>query len=293
MPVTVNERAESRLVRVGSQTKSLTRMFVLFHTTSEDEAYAALLANTQPFVGNLTRTDARVKSLGGTVWDGEAEYTNADPASAVMPDGQPPPAVGPSGGESGQAQVPAPGDALGPQYTIDTSAQQVHITQSLETVAEDFAAPLPGNPDYKRAIAVDKDTVHGCDIYAPKQEWTVQVTRQRVTFDYVQAVGNLAGRTNRAAFYNYPVGSILSLGATFQCGPELRWTVTHKFLYAPNQVNLDVGNGLTLTRKRGHEFVWVGYKDGVSNEHGILIPVFAKTERVYEEGNFALLEIGQ
>lgn len=284
----VLERAESRVIKVGSTTKSLTRLFVVLGTASEDAAALLLMQATVPFVGNLTRTNVSATPKGGGVWYGEVEYTPSDPASAVVPPGENPPATGPSG-----QQPPGPAEPLGPQYTIDTSAQTVHVTQSLETVSEAFVAPLPGNPDFGRAVNVDKDTVHGVDVYAPKQEWTVQATRAVVTFDYIQACGNLAGKTNSQAFYHYPRGTLLYLGAVFNCGQELRWTVTHKFLYGPNQVLLDVGNGLTLDRKEGHDYVWVGYQDKVTNQFGAQVPVFAKVERMYERGNFALLEIGE
>ena len=283
MPI-IYELAESRSVSVGSTTRSLTLSWIVTGTASEDAAYLLVLAATLPAVGRLTRTDVKLDPKGGGVWLAEVTYSPADPASAVVPDGQAP--------DPPQPQAPEPTDPMGPQYGFDTTGQTVHITQSLETVASGFAVPLAGAPDHQRAIGVDKDKVNGVDVTAPKLEWTCTATRAICTFAYVNAIGTLTGKTNAEAFYGFPAKSVLYLGATGQYGQDQRWTVTHKFAYSANKVNVNVGNGIVVGPKNGWDYLWVAYSDAVSNDRAVQIPTAAYVERVYETGNFAIIEIG-
>lgn len=287
MPLTVDERATSRRVTVGGQTRALTRLWTVFSTPSEDEAYDALLRATPPFTGRLVRTRADVDPQGGGVWYGETEYTTADPASAVMPEGQEPPATGPSG-----QQAPAPGEPLGPAFSFSTSGATAHVTQSIRTW-EAVGANGGAAPNFDKAIGVDKDTVHGVDVFVGKLELSVQVTRPAVTLDYIYALRDLTGTTNTSPFYGFGDYDVLYLGADGECGTDYRWTVTHKFAVGKKETDIDVGNGIVIAAKRAWEYLWCRYSDAVRNGHGVQVPIAAYVEQVYPDGDFALLEIGE
>ncbi|MCK4601318.1 MAG: hypothetical protein KAU28_02550, partial [Phycisphaerae bacterium] len=65
------------------------------------------------------------------------------------------------------------------------------------------------------------------------------------------------------------------------------------FAASPNKTNLTVGE-ITGIDKKGWEYMWVRYADAEDAAAKAIVkkPVAVYVEKVYEEGNFAVLGIG-
>ncbi len=278
------ETPRSRKSKRDANGQSVTRSWFCSGTADLSEVYElAYLFNPLVFQG-LTRKTITCDPLNADTWAVEVEYgTGALDGTGLTPD----------------------------VYSFKISAGTVHITQSKETLyrrqASDGAGAGVGTaPDYQGAIGVSDSGVGGCDITAPAMQWSKSVQRAELTFAYLRTVRNMVGRTNNAEFYEFPAGTLLYLG----CEPTSSrgtlpdgsgstftiWNLTHSFAQEENQIQIDIGTaGIVLPAKGGHDYVWVEYEQDFDSPNSKLtsIPVAAYVERVYEPGNFALLEIGE
>lgn len=291
MPLTWRELSTSRRANVGANGGSLTREWVAYRTLIEADVYVEALVQADPYFDGFIRQDIALEPLGGGVWKVTVTYGTVglsggdQPAGPTGPDG-----IG--GGSGSQPTAPAGTDPLGPGYSFETTGGTVHITQSIETTGSGCIPALPGAPDTKKAIGQTKDSVEGCDIIAPKMEWSRQVHRPVCTIEYLKDLRDLTGRVNADPFYQMPAETVLYLGAsgTFQLGQG--WSITHRFAYAPHELAVNIGNGLIVPIKRGHEYLWVMYDDEEAVVPRLLqTPAAWYTERVYRLGDFSFLEI--
>lgn len=275
------ETPKSRKLRQDAASGQLVREWFVGGTTDPIEVRDLLaLANAVNFYG-LSRKSIEIDNLGAPdLWAGTVTY--------------------------GVSAVP---DGLRPdQLSFKVSAGTVHINQSKETVyrlTKDDPNPPVANgglgsaPDQQGAIGVDRETVHGCDVVVPKMEWTKSVQRASVDFPYLRTVRNLVGKTNNAEFYGFPAGTLLYLGCepssavgTLDDGTKfLFWNVAHSFQQEENQIDVSVGP-ITIPSKKGFDYVWAQYKPATDAGQLVAPPTNVYVERVYDEGNFALLEIG-
>jgi len=289
MPI-IYERHQSRVFTVDSKTASLTREYVVTGTTDETETYELAIISTPRIYDNLVRKSVRAEPQGGGIWYVMVEYATIDTQEAVGETPENP--EGPDAGGDGPVQ-------LGPNISWDTTGGNVHITQSRESRLNP-ATGVPGwrvggaaAPNNKQAIGVTTDEVKGCDIITPAFNWQIDVKRASCTFAYMTRVWELTGKVNYAKkFYGFPPGAVLYLGASARHTYGEQWEITHKFSCQRNEVNLAIGNGIIVTTKLGWDYMWVGYKAKADANQLLQVPEVAYVERVYESGNFDLLEIG-
>lgn len=294
------ERHQSRDFDLGGTVIGLTREWVV--TDALDEVAAlnlTLLANPLIYDG-LVRATAKAANQGGGCYFVTVGYQNIDPQQAL------PDSATPGGGGTQQgASAPADTEELTAGYTFDLTGQTVHITQSKGTYYAAYELPTGiifdqteedcRDQDYTldtgRAIGISSDRIEGTDIYVPREEWTREVVRSSVTSAYKRTLHNLTGKTNAEPFYNYPAYAVLYLGASGRYG-QGRWNITHKFAAAEHQTDIRVGP-FTVPLKRAWDYLWVRYKAGDVGS-GIVgqVPTAVYVERVYDEGNFSLIEIG-
>ena len=201
--------------------------------------------------------------------------------------------------------------------SFDTTGGQQHITNAIVkrdafgTVTDDGEKVYgPGGVDdaasMSGAINVDDRGVNGVDIIVPALQWTesYDVPSKYVTSAYIRNLAKITGHTTQQEFRGFKVGEVLFTGATGSHewddqrgnGP---WSLSFKFVASPNAgdgqtlLPLNVGP-ITNIDKRGHEFLWVRY---ATNENGaknqlVREPIAVYVNKVYPEGDFALLGIG-
>jgi hypothetical protein len=288
MPVLIYERPESRPFSVSADTEEVTRTYFVSGTNDEQEVYELLILTSPVFLGRMVRKQVKAQPLAGGNWFADVMYQPGEI-------GEPGDAVGT---EPTHPEAPSPLEILGPSYSIDTTGATVHITQAISTsyrrtAADGAGAGVGSGADEKLAIGLTKDRVEGTDIYAPAFTFSKTVQRANVNLLYINtALYGLVGKTNNSPFYTFAPGEVLYLGCSGNFTHKERWTLTHKFACQPNEANLSVGGGITIPKKNGWEYVWVGYKPGVVNNQVLQVPHTAYVQQVYKSGNFALLEIG-
>ncbi len=205
-------------------------------------------------------------------------------------------------------------DGLKPdELSFKIGSQSVHVTQSKETkyrlTSADTNPPtanggLGSAPDQKGAIGVTIDSVQGCDILVPKFEFTLSRQRLYVDFPYIRTLRNMVGKTNNASFYGFPANTLIYLGceptssiSTLDTGDKfVFWNLAHSFGYEETRLAQIVG-GVTIPTKRGWEYVWALYKPiidsaAVGGAQLTQNPTGIYVERMYDEANYELIEIG-
>jgi len=180
------------------------------------------------------------------------------------------------------------------EYTFDTRGGMQHITHALEHIASYAPAGMTA-PDHKGAIGVTSNGVEGVDIPVPNfhRTETHYIPDELITDAYLGYLHSLTGTVNYAAFKGFASGECLFLGAFGAkrgCGD---WAVSFEFASSPNRTGLVVGD-ITGISKKGWEYMWVEYEDGVdeSAKSPIKVPRAVHIEQVFYYGDFSLLGIG-
>lgn len=290
----IYEAADSRGASIDGSGASLTLRWVVRDETEETGVLSLVLAASPIVADGLVRNGITWTPQGGGVWYAEVTYGRVDINSAVGTTPTEPTAPAPT-----EPLMPSPGGAGGGgtpaqgfQISFDTSGQTRHLTQSVNT---SHAVKRGGGvaPDFKRAIGVGKDgVVNGVDVFAPKLELSITVTRADVTMQYIDTLVGLTAKTNSFAWWGFAAGEALYLGATGQYAESGRWSVTHRVAVEKNQVGVVVCDGLTLPSVGGWDYVWFTYSDEVNAGELVQAPSAGYVEQVYREADFAALGIG-
>ncbi len=269
MPITVDEKFDSRQVTIGSRPTAELRYTI--RGTADDVAARTALEGAAPVVYDLygdglsllPRDSASVEPLGTDLWEGVVRY-----------------GVVPQEDES--------------TFSFDTAGGSRHITQSKETVGA-YAPPGVTPPNFQGAIGVTGDSVEGVDITVPVYQFaeTHYLPDALVTPAYKLTLFQLTGRVNDGAWKGFAAGEVLFLGASGAKRGLGPWEITYRFAAGPNESDLTVG-AITGIAKKGWEYLWVRYADTEDTAAKALVkqPLAAYVERVYEEGDFAGLGIG-
>lgn len=270
MPVTVLEKFESRQSSMGDNA-SVELAYIVNGTDDDIVAKTSLLAATPIWYDGLIRQSLSIEPMGPAMWDGKVRYGRAEK--------QPP------AGEH--------------TFSFDTGGGTQHITQSIETIGA-YAADGDA-PDFGGAIGVTHDSVEGVDITIPVYQFseTHYLPASVVTNAYKGTLFYLTGKVNSAYFRGCQAGECLFLGASGsrrQMGENPNdgdWEITFKFAASPNAVNLQIGD-IVVASKKGWEYLWVRYEDSEDDAANVLVkkPTAAFVEKVYEEGDFSVLGLG-
>jgi len=174
----------------------------------------------------------------------------------------------------------------------DTTGHTEHITQSLPTqqrIPEDA-------PDYKGAINVSGDAVHGIDVVRPAfrySETWIRPVQSVMECSYLGSVYRLTGTVNAQQFRCFAPGEALFLGARGQWQEDQPYVaVTYEFEARPNDPNYYPWEGAGGTfNKKGWEHIWLKYEDEVGDNALVKVPVAAYKSKVYPEQSWAALGI--
>lgn len=268
MPVTVEEKFESRLVTTG-QNPSAELRFNIRGTNDDVQARTALAAaapSTFDLNGTglvfLPRETITIQPVGDLLWEGIVRY----------------------------AVIPQTNESV---FAFDTGGGTQHITQSLQTVG----AYAPGGqvpPNFKGAIGVTADSVEGVDITVPVYQFseTHYIDDAYVTPAYKGTLFALTGRVNSAPFKGFAPGECLFLGASGSKRGGGDWEINYRFAASPNVAGLVVGDIVGISKK-GFEYLWVRYADAEDSAAKALVkrPIAAYVEQVYPYGDLNALGI--
>lgn len=280
MPLTWIEDGDSRqatIVRKGKKaTSSYVRSFKVFGTTDDVELHSAASAKIiadgyWEYPGlptmRLRAEQYSVSFLGDNAWQVTIQYEK-------------------NGADDGN-------EPLKRARSFDTSGGTQHITQAhAETI-------FGGGPSYENAIGVDDNAVNGVDIVVPALQWqeSYDVPNQYITNAYIKSVAGVTGTVNNSSFRGFAAGEVLFVGCAGSQewdddkgrGP---WSLSYRFVASQNVTGQSVG---TLSvNKKGHEYLWVVYKNENDSETVSMVkkPKYAYVNKVYRDGDFSLLGIG-
>lgn len=270
MPTIIEERFESASIETGKNPAVELRYWI--KGTEDGEVAHADLASHAPtsFIG-LVRNSVHVEPEGRDLWAGTVRYEAA--------------AFG--GGETGSSS-----------FSFETGGGTQRVTQSKETIAK-YAPPDETAPDHKGAIGVTESGVEGVEIVAPVYQFSETHYKADADVDqaYKLAVFELTGKVNDDAFRGFAAGEVLFLGASGaqRLAPDGSddWEITYRFAASKNATGLSVGD-ITGIDKEGWEYLWVQYREAADETaHSIVRrPIAAYVERVYDAGDFSVLELG-
>lgn len=183
------------------------------------------------------------------------------------------------------------------RWGFDTSGGTVRMFTSRNTTR--FPATGRTAPDFKGAIGV-KSTANdtepeGVDVVTPVLKLTATFRHPKNTIDmaYVKKIAGMSGRTNNAAFYGYDEGELLFLGAVGELIPNITTDIRYEFAASKNVTGLSLGE-IAGIAKKGHDYLWVAFEPDQDTSAKKLVqrPLAAYVERVYDETDFADLDIG-
>lgn len=156
--------------------------------------------------------------------------------------------------------------------------------------AGDKVVSISTIPDFKGAIGVTPEAVEGVDIVIPNYSWTktIVIPLTRWLSSYCTVVYQLTGFINLYPFHICKRGEALFQGCTGSQRGEDDVELTYKFAASQTVYNQKIGD-ITIPVKMGWDYMWVRYKDKVSNNCLTKQPLAAYSERVYRFADFRLL----
>jgi hypothetical protein len=210
----------------------------------------------------------------GCVWFGTVTYT-------------------PTGlGSSSTSRNTEPKEELDASFSFEIGVSSQRITQSIATIAS-----YGGGGDFGGAIGVTSNGVEGVDISVPVYTFTEThyFPVSAVTNSYKQKLMSLTGKVNLGGFAGFEAGEVMFQGCSASRRGDDRddlWEITFKFAVSQNDNNITVGD-ITGISKKGWEYLWVRYAEGVDEVNNVPIsyPVGAYVEQVYKTASFGGLGI--
>lgn len=180
------------------------------------------------------------------------------------------------------------------EITFDVSAGTQHITQSLETMGM-YGPSGVLTRDNQGAIGVTDTSVEGVDILVPQFSFSETYIKDAgdVTTAYIQTLGELVGTVNASSFRGWQAGEVLFKGATGRRRSIGQWEITYQYAVSLNKTDITIGD-ITGIDKKGWEYLWVQYEEAEDTSAKALVrkPIQVNVEKVYENGDFSLLDIG-
>lgn len=271
MNVTFTEKPDSPTSTENPE--QITRKWTLNGIFDYLVARAFVYAATPTLYCNLWRKDIKLAARGFKLWDVEVPYVTSE------------------------RRMPEPGEF---KWAYDTTGGTAKITQARENIANYKATGVTVDiPDHKGAIGVTSDgTVEGCEIVVPAVKWveTWQLSILAATFEYGSIVEALTGMVNDATFRGKEAGTVRFDGAQLSGSNksvEIVEGVFH-FAFSRNITNLTAG-AITGISKGGHQYLWFEFETtqpGGAGKPTATKAKFAHVERVYDAGDFSLLNIG-
>jgi hypothetical protein len=263
MTVTVEERFESRDIERGDSPRAILR-YVIKNAEEHEEALSGLEAEAPVLFDGLPRLKYKVIPVGPKLWYGEAQYQRPTRQATGIK-----------------------------VYQFDTGGGSQHITQSLATVQR-YGRPGYAPPNFLGAIGVSQNSVDGVDIVIPIYNFSEvnYESNSQVDDAYKQTLFYLTGRVNNDSWNGYAAGEVLFLGAAGSMRAGGDWEITYRFAASPNLTGITIGD-ITGIAKKGWEYLWVQYLDGVDNDAYSLIkrPHSVHIEQVYPVGDFSNLHV--
>lgn len=269
MPITMTESIRSPVRISGGNSDGLVRVYDVVGDTDVANIVSHIEANTGATDSGFTRGRIEVEPNGSSdVWRARVNYeldgSTFSPVGTV-------------------------------RETIDTTGGTQRVYQAISQTS--YAPAGETAPDMAGSINVDQDgNVNGVDFPVPAYKFTETHTLSDGDVDsaFKTAIFGLVGAVNDASFREFAAGAVRFMGARGQKNDNNTWDFTFLFEASPNRTNIDVGGGITVATKQGHDYLWTYLTedtDGASNRL-VPIPLAAYVAKLAQDGDFSQLGIG-
>jgi hypothetical protein len=186
------------------------------------------------------------------------------------------------------------GHGLTAFYAFNYQAPTAHITRSLATVGAYTSAGAIASP-FGGAINVSRSghdlTIDGIDLPGGNatSSWTFKTNTGIVTPTYEATVETLMGGVNDVIWKGRAAGTMRCVSCSARHIGGNRVEIDFGFQFSANQTFINVGGGITVASKKGHELLWVYYEDAVEDTLKLRYkkPCIAVVEQVFPNVNFA------
>lgn len=204
--------------------------------------------------------------------------------------------------------------------SVDTTGGTEHITIAYPDptdgpIYRGYAARNETAPESYGAINVSGGRVNGIDVTVPTFAWsetwlwptwyllhgdkprmedteTDDVRNPPRIQPYAIRLHDMTGSVNEDEFRGFKPGEVLFLGARFEASTSTTMTaVTYSFQARPNQENIKLKD-VTVTEKKGWEYLWIDYGDAVSEGVPVKFPRYVYVDQIYKEKKLDDLMIG-
>lgn len=269
MPIVIEEDIQSRAL-VDSRSYEL--RYKLTGTEDAAEALSALKAQASLICNGLSRGDCRVELIEGCTsrWIGVVPY------------------------EAGGSAVAVPLSVGSTSIRFRSGGGSTRVYQSLSTSGTYPAAGVTA-PDFKKAIGVHRDgQVEGVEIGSSAFEFSITKAfpESTITDTYIGTLRDLANTVNDSAFKGLAAGECRFLGAEGGRRSDGADEITFNFSVIKNRSDIEIGS-IDGISKKGWDYLWVYYQEKMNVDTGGVKPdpAVVYVEKVYHDGNFALLGI--
>lgn len=281
------EKAQSPIIDDDPAGSTVEQKYFIRSNVDNQDLIYAYISNQMPYVYGvddygewLVLRRIHLENIGGGCFNATVSYGRQD-GKVMDGQGDPKDPANPSPEQTNDT------DHLADEWSFDMQGGTAHITQSLQTISQ---TPAPGVviPATKQAIGLTKDRVEGCDIIAPKFEFSRTMKCGFITLRYLRALCGLVGFTNENVYLGFQIRELLYLGCAGQFRGKEGWALTHRFAAGQNQKNVSVSPDITVAVKSAWDYLWVGYVDNLDAGANIVLrrPSYASVEQVYYEKDF-------
>ena len=260
MSISLAETPRSRTFDEGSKTYTLEYVSTGEFDDTVVQTYVRsatpLIAST--VVGTLYRQPMRVSPMGANVYSVTVPYGEKNKVTGEY------------------------------NFSFDTTGGTVTVKAAKEHVNSYPADPGVANP-HKGSIGVTKDgDVEGAQIVIPALKLTYGFRHAEGVVDaaWARTLARATGKTNSDTFQGFEPHELLFIGATGSDGSAAEAEVGYQFVASENASGLTIGEIVNIAKK-GHENLWIEFKDAVADGQAATQPFRVHIERVYDPINFA------
>lgn len=268
MSALIRPKKNSPIITLDGANSEKTILYSITNTNNDATAESLLIANAPSFQTvsgiPLTKKVLTLRAVDYGAYDAEAKYSFAGLEREPLQEGE-------------------------SSYQFETAGGTIHITKALN----EEVYPLASSSDYGLLIGNNGDEPAGCDIVAPVFSFseTHVLSAATVNATYKGKLFSATGTVNAGSFKGFDPGEVLFLGASGTSRGDSAWQINYRFLASKNETGLTIG-AITGIAKKGHEYLWVKFVDGDSNDIRVKQILEVVVNGVYKTHDFSNIGIG-
>ena len=187
-----------------------------------------------------------------------------------------------------------------------TAKQLFSLELVSETIGNNVAGYRLAGGKSEKVIGLTKTKdgieARGVDVPIGQIEINLETVKDddAISTGYLLSLTDFANRrvTNSVMYRGFAAGTlqIVDCGSTIRAGENPDWDISISMVFSPNLTNIEVGNGIVVPSKKGHQLLDILYEVKRENTAAagspavvlpLAVPVRAAVHRIKDEINFA------